>query len=158
MIALNKFSIDFRVDADGAIGLGHLIRCLALGEMLQREYQVVFHCRPLSLLLIKEIESRGFRYYEVIDDAEWVVGLNSSNCVVLDGYQFKYELELSIKLTGATLVTIDDLFSRSFAADLIINHSPKANSKLYSSLPFTLFALGNDYVLLRSVFLHMARK
>lgn len=158
MIELDRFSIDFRVDADGSIGLGHLVRCLALGEMLQSEFPIAFHCRPLSLLLIKEIESRGFKYCEVNDDAEWVVDLNRGNCVVLDGYQFKHELELSIKLSGATLVTIDDLFSRSFAADLIINHSPRANSKLYFSPPFTLFALGSDYVLLRFVFLQMARK
>lgn len=156
MVTSSKFSINFRVDANSTIGLGHLIRCIALAEMLQSEFLINFHCFTLSPELKDEIIKRNYFYHELDDEETWLADLSNQNCVVLDGYQFDYEFELTIKKTGAFLVTIDDLFTRTFASDLIINHLPSAYPGNYLARPYTLFALGLEYALLRSIFLKLS--
>ena len=43
-------------------------------------------------------------------------------------------------------------------ADLIINHSPNITSQIYSAEPYTKFALGTKYALLRPTFLDLIAK
>jgi len=58
----------------------------------------------------------------------------------------------------AKLVCIDDLHEKEFVADLIINHAPGIHTKDYKAQPYTQFALGLEYALLRPAFLEQAKK
>jgi UDP-2,4-diacetamido-2,4,6-trideoxy-beta-L-altropyranose hydrolase len=152
----DKFTIIIRVDANSEIGLGHLVRCIALAEMLSHEFTIRFCCFPILPALREDIVNRGFEYIEIDSEQTWVSTLSRSYCVVLDGYHFGTELESTVRKSGALLVEVDDVFNRKFSADLVINHTPGITAHLYDASPETIFALGEEYALLRPEFLELA--
>ncbi|MCP4179653.1 MAG: UDP-2,4-diacetamido-2,4,6-trideoxy-beta-L-altropyranose hydrolase, partial [bacterium] len=57
-------NIAIRADASNIIGTGHIMRCLALAEALQKEaFTVFFICRDLPYNLSELIEDKGFQCY-----------------------------------------------------------------------------------------------
>ena len=55
-------NIAFRVDASSNVGIGHLMRCLALSEELRREHTCYFISKIDSGELISEIEKNNIRF------------------------------------------------------------------------------------------------
>ncbi len=152
-----KPEIYIRTDGGPKIGLGHLVRCIALANMLREQFSITFFCKSIPQGISKEIEIQGFGLVQVENESEFLNTLNSSLIVILDGYQFESLFQKAIKDTGASLVCIDDLHDRKFYADLIINHAPGVRSVDYLAQPYTQFALGLDYVMLRPAFLKQAK-
>jgi UDP-2,4-diacetamido-2,4,6-trideoxy-beta-L-altropyranose hydrolase len=149
--------IQFRVDGSSTIGLGHLVRCIALAQMLKNDFEITFICREIPKIMIGELDELGFNYLEIENEFTFINKIKSDNIIVLDGYHFDTAYQQKLKATGAKLVCIDDMHNREFVADLIINHAPGITPQDYKTLPFTQFALGLDYALLRPVFLEQAK-
>jgi len=152
--------IIFRVDGHQHIGLGHIMRCLALADMLRDKFGIVFACQPhddnISFLIRKEglnlIELPLQDDYE--KDAEILTAyLDKRTILGLDGYSFREEYQLIVKPHCSKLVCIDDIHSYHFYADVIINHSEHAKYVEYSCEPYTKLKLGGKYALLRKPFL-----
>jgi spore coat polysaccharide biosynthesis predicted glycosyltransferase SpsG/RimJ/RimL family protein N-acetyltransferase len=78
--------------------------------------------------------------------------------VVLDNYYFDIKFQYRIKEKGCMLVCIDDIHDREFCADLIINHTLNVKSTDYIAQPYTEFAIGPKFSLLRKGFLEAAQK
>jgi UDP-2,4-diacetamido-2,4,6-trideoxy-beta-L-altropyranose hydrolase len=146
-----------RADGDAQIGLGHLIRCFALAEMLKDQFDVRFCVRLCPKDFALQVVDNGYQLFKVENDESFLPRVSPGNLVVLDGYQFTPAFQKLIKLRGAFLICIDDLHSSECAADIVINCSPSATRDLYSAFPGTTFLLGLDYVLLRKKFLWAAR-
>jgi len=153
-----KHNIFIRTDGSHEIGLGHIIRCSALANMLKEKFNITFFCKELPELVIGEIKKNGFNLRKISKEEKFISLLKSNNIVVLDGYGFDTDYQKRIKDTGAILVCIDDLHDKTFYADLIINHTPGITKQDYNAQPHTLFALGLDYALLRPFFLEQAKK
>jgi len=148
----------FRVDGSPAIGLGHLVRCIALAKMLNDDFEITFSCKEISEAMASELFASNFRYNIIENELEFIAQLHDKLIVVLDGYHFSADYQKQIKSCNTKLVCIDDLHEKEFVADLIINHTPSIDPQDYKASPCTQFALGLDYALLRPTFLEQAKK
>jgi UDP-2,4-diacetamido-2,4,6-trideoxy-beta-L-altropyranose hydrolase len=152
-----KPEIFIRTDSNPHIGLGHLVRCIALTQMLRNDFTVIFFCRQLPANVIDILQANQIQPFAIGDEGEFIEKLNADTLVVLDGYHFDSNYQRMIKAQGSMLVCIDDMHDRQFFADLIINPVPGVTPQNYLAAIHTQFALGPDYALLRHAFLEQAR-
>lgn len=157
---MEKSKVYFRADGNSQMGLGHVIRSLALAEMLTPVFECHFVIRkPLTTLKaqILDICHAIIELPETEDDISEAQTLarrfQPSDIVVLDGYHFRTTYQQTIKGQGCKLVCIDDIHAYHFVADVVINHAPGLDTKVYSVEPYTQLCLGLDYSLLRKPFL-----
>lgn len=151
-------SVYIRADGNQAIGLGHLVRCMALAQMLESKFEIVFVCQSVPEHTKQTILNEGFLLKGIREEADFLNLISKGDIAVLDGYAFDENLQKQIKETGALLVCIDDLYEKEFVADLIINHAPNVKPENYKVKPETKLLLGPDFALLRSSFLEQAQQ
>lgn len=152
--------IVIRVDGGKRIGMGHVVRCLALADMLNENAEILFVLQQTDSSVYRQIETQGFQWVSLPETTDYEKDfehfsliLSSEDIVVLDGYSFKTAYQRSVKKIGCTLICIDDLHAWHQVADVVINHSALAQRTDYSAEEYTHFLLGLDYVLLRKEFL-----
>ncbi len=121
--------------------------------MLKAHLDITFFCLSIPSSLIEELRDYGFNLKMIKCESDFFDLVDAKSIIVLDGYKFNSDYQQVIKATGAKLVCIDDLHEGKYYADLIINHNPDALPTDYKSQPYTQYALGLDYVLLRPKFL-----
>ncbi len=152
--------IYFRADGDKNIGLGHVIRSLALAEMLREHYECHFlttsnlHFLKDQILDIcqslTELPNQESHEKEAIYIQEKYLGTGA--IIVLDGYHFTTNYQQILRSNNNTLIAIDDIHHIHFIADIIINHSGVVKEADYRVAPYTQFCLGTQYALLRKPF------
>lgn len=140
--------------------MGHIMRCLALADMLKNDFNVAFAIQESKESVIKNIHSVTETILHLPLTADYDQDVNNfsqflepTDIVVLDGYNFKTNYQQTIKDKGCKLVVIDDLHSWHHVADVIINHADGITASDYSKEDYTKLYLGLDYVLLRKPFL-----
>jgi UDP-2,4-diacetamido-2,4,6-trideoxy-beta-L-altropyranose hydrolase/UDP-4-amino-4,6-dideoxy-N-acetyl-beta-L-altrosamine N-acetyltransferase len=148
--------IVFRADGSPTIGMGHFLRTLTLAVMLNENFHCVFATISPSKYQIDEIEKVCQNRIELPNDEThfdtFLNQLKGNEIVVLDNYYFTTGYQKAIKDKGCKLVCIDDLHDKSFYADLIINHAPGVKAEDYNAQPYSQFALGPEYALIRQAF------
>lgn len=153
----------FRADGNNHIGLGHLYRLLALAEILEPYYAIVFLTRKSTdLKMIPSAFHPVCIPDDVLTEAEpgWIA-LNyapDEYTLVADGYQFTAAYQKAIKQFKYRLVYVDDLQAEHMYADVVINHSLAAKQANYHYEAYTKFALGTHYAILRTAFLEAVKK
>ena len=150
----------FRADGSSYIGLGHVIRSLALAEIVgnlfterylaiqQPSAAVERMAQEAKVELLKMPFGAGTS--EALELA--TTFLRASDVVVLDGYGFDTAYQEAIKSSGCQLVAIDDLCAWPQRADLVINHAPGIFPATYAAPPNTRFCLGPEFSLVRGPF------
>lgn len=152
--------IIFRADGNAEIGLGHVIRSLALADMLKDDFECVFATCFLNEYLKEEILKSCVSYVLLSKEShfnEFLNLLKGNEIVVLDNYFFTTEYQGRIKEKGSKLVCIDDLHDKHFVADAVINHIIGVQPVQYSTEKYTKLLLGFEYSLLRGVFLNKTK-
>ncbi len=155
--------IIFRADGNSDTGLGHLYRLFALVEI----YKTDFECMVVS----SESTTAGVipKAYALttipagISLDEEPVWLSrhfkpEDYWIIADGYNYTAAYQKSLKALGYHLAYIDDLQNQHYYADIIINHSLAAKATDYKAEPYTTFALGARYAILRPLFLEAAKR
>ena len=159
-----------RADAYRAIGTGHVMRCIALGQAW-KVYggNVLFTSYCESDVLQSRLNAEGFSYiaiqkpYPHPSDLDSITTLLDNLCateqrdrviVALDGYHFDGHYQKTIKNQGFRILCIDDYgHADQYYADVILNQNLSADISLYPSYSsHTKFLLGPQYVLLRKEF------
>ncbi len=153
---INK--VYFRADGNSEIGLGHLVRCTALAEMIKDDFSISFFCKDIPINLAINLHRLEFLLILIKNEEEFFNCIEGDEIIVLDHYDLGSLYQKLLKAKGSKLVCIDDLHEGEFYADLIINFSPLAQIIAYRHQNYTEFALGLDYALLRPVFLSEANK
>lgn len=160
-----KKNIIIRADGGSTIGMGHVVRCLALADMLKNDFEISFAIQEPNDKIKDLINSVTHSIIclpqttDFLTDADNLVQqLKANDIVVLDGYNFKTEYQQAIKNKGCKLVAIDDLHAWHHVADVVINHADGVSNKEYSIEPYTKLLLGLDYVLLRKEFLNQKKE
>ena len=147
-----------RADGSTQIGIGHIVRTIALAQMLSDDFEIHFFSIQIPYILRLQIIELGFNLVILESESEFLFRIDQYSIIVIDGYQFDEEYQKKIKNLGNKLVIIDDLCEGQYICDLIINHSPSARKENYFSQSFTKFALGLKYSLLRPAFIEIINK
>lgn len=156
-----------RADAGASIGRGHVMRCLALGQMWQDrggECIFVFALEPGSLR--EKLEAQGMRVCLIdgavgsTEDMEQTIAVArdyGAEWVVLDGYNFSSANQKQIKDAGLRLLCLDDNADyEHYFADIILNQNIHADESMYprkSCEEYSRLFLGTEFSLLRREFL-----
>ena len=124
-------NVYFRADGHSKMGLGHIIRSLALAEMLNKTFNCIFVSRLIVKELKNEILSVCTDLIELQEsliqeqEAQYLIEniINENDIVVLDGYHFDTEYQKLIYNHSKSLVCVDDIHNYHFISDIIINHA-----------------------------------
>lgn len=146
-----------RADASLGIGVGHVMRSLALGEALQDSgFDVVLASVDLPGGMRQQAHKCGISVADLTcepygqKDALETLALNGT-VLVVDGYKFAREFFSELEHTSIKFVVIDDnAETRALAPSVVINQNPHATPEMYAHMsgkPALL--LGLDYALLR---------
>jgi UDP-2,4-diacetamido-2,4,6-trideoxy-beta-L-altropyranose hydrolase len=153
-----------RADAGCHMGIGHLMRGLALAQAWQSGGgRAVFVAETVQELSAR-LRSEGFEHVPLTvpsgtgDDAETTIRVAQQfgvEWVVVDGYQFRASFQETVKNAGLKLMVIDDYgHARQYCADLILNQNLQGSEDLYRSREsYSRLLLGPKYALLRREFL-----
>ncbi len=173
-------NITFRVDASLQIGLGHVMRCLTMAQVLkENKVEVRFICRKHEGNLIDKIRSSGFNVYELkmsdedkfdnkLAHSHWLGSTqqqDASDCIdilkseksswlVVDHYAIDEQWQKRLKPYYKKLMVIDDLADRKHQCDILLDQTFGRQKEDY--LPLTPkgceLLLGSKYALLRPEF------
>jgi spore coat polysaccharide biosynthesis predicted glycosyltransferase SpsG len=157
-----RFPILFRCDASPEIGLGHLVRCLALADEVHEKHgaAVSFAMRP-GALASEMVKQRGYpilspRDSGALDQEVWL-----RECMVTSGAQTlvvdvrddlsKATLD-ALASNGAVIALLEDSSDRRWAADLAFYPPvPQVRGADWSGFRGRL-CVGWEWVILRSQF------
>ncbi|MEM7037358.1 MAG: UDP-2,4-diacetamido-2,4,6-trideoxy-beta-L-altropyranose hydrolase [Bacteroidota bacterium] len=151
----------FRADGGALIGMGHLVRCFALANILRPHFHLTFASMvgdPVVPHLIRPHvdEVITLPICDGQDDAiQTFLGyLRPDDIVVIDDYDYDEAFHRAIiAAPDRRLVYIDDLQAMHMHAHAVINHNGGIQASDYRHDPHTQLYLGPDYALLRPPFL-----
>lgn len=160
-----KQKIIIRADGGTSIGMGHIVRSLALADMLKHDFDIVFVLQETNQSVYETIEQVISSIIKLpvtadykIDAENFVKYISKNDLVVLDGYHFKTDYQKAIKNSCYKLVCIDDLHAWLQVADVIINHADGVEKQDYELKTYTKLCLGLNYILLRKPFFKAVTK
>lgn len=151
-------SILIRCDGSNFIGLGHVVRCISLAHILSADFNIEFYCKEITESLISAIRAQNWDIHLIDEENEFFSAIKSNDVIILDGYKYNSEYQLSIKKLGNRLIVIDDLATDYMYADIVINHAPGINELSYQGEEYCRYLLGPNYALLRPEFLAKPKK
>ena len=151
----------FRADGNSSIGLGHLLRLLAVADALKNNFEITFGVQNLTPYVNDLLQPYCNQVVSLPEEtnfqkeAQYLCSnyISKDYMVVLDGYNFTTNYQSTLKKACKKLVYVDDLNSFHQVADVVINHAPLANQLQYDAEPYTQLCLGLSYALLRHEFI-----
>lgn len=149
---LYKSTIIFRADGCTELGLGHIVRCSALAEAYEKNYNITFVSRTIPSSIKKDFEDRGWQCFHLKCEDDILTYLTRKSIVIQDHYNLGTQWQNRIRATGAKLVCIDDMMINGLEVDLLLNHNPYVSQEEYQGGNIKRFALGLDFALVRNEF------
>jgi spore coat polysaccharide biosynthesis predicted glycosyltransferase SpsG len=142
------------VRADGAaeIGLGHVMRSLALADEARETGADVAYVMADDPVACTIVERHGYPVERVRgpDDGTWLAALGAGDHVVVDGYAFLTNgIVTAARARGAFVVVVDDHDGGDVEADLVVNPNA-ADRRRYPNAAQAL--CGPAYALVRAEF------
>lgn len=162
---MNDSPLLIRADANVAIGVGHIMRCLGLAQHWQAEGgRVLFILAQGNPVLEARIHSEKFEYRILntapggLEDAQrtaQIVRTTQAKILLADGYHFKQDWFAVLRNERVKLALWTDYLQDLFLpVDLILNQNAHAVAEDYQSVaPESQVLAGLDYLVLRKEFL-----
>ena len=159
-----KQNILFRCDGGEGVGIGHVMRCMALAQAWrQMGAQVFFVSSQLPNSLKRKILQERIKLRMICDalgseaDAWRTVALADSlkaQVVILDGYRLHERYQEVVRRSHFLVVINDYGFLKRYAADVVLDYNLGASEDDYPRRkPDSILLLGKQYTLLRKEFL-----
>jgi len=133
--------------------MGHVMRCVAISQMLKGEFELGFAIFMPDKQVKEAISAAGLKVLELKSQFD-IQHAHGYDAVVLDGYWFDNTYVKQLKKLRKKVIQIDDLAGNEFFSDVVINHAVGAD---YSTSVFhnqTRLLTGSKYALLREEFLY----
>lgn len=160
---MNK-SFLFRTDASPAIGTGHVMRCLALAQVLRDEggkptflssvlSETVSERLTQEQCAIHSLKKPAYGKEDALETAQCARNIGA-DWIIVDGYSFDPAYQEHVKAQGLKVLLIDDLGHwENYTADIILNQNIFAKQHMYKNVgTSTSLLLGTQYTLLRKEF------
>jgi len=156
--------VSLRVDGGKDIGMGHIMRTMALANDLKKDEEVkrVFYItknEPSAVNKLKENEfeviniKNNLSYKEEIEEVKEIIKKEKVNKLITDSYEIDQNYLIEMRKVVNQLVTIHDYAPFAFPSHVVINGNVYAEDLDYESYyGDTEFRLGTDYLLLREEF------
>ena len=155
----------FRVDGDALIGLGHIMRCLTLADLLSNKgFKILFICTDprdsiVDLIESKQYELKVIKYHLTIHKEDTYECLKiidgfDVSMLIVDHYQLDEEWEIECSKKVNKVMVIDDLANRKHYCDYLLDSSYGRINADYEHLTHSdcRLLLSTDYCLLRPEF------
>ncbi|GAB3023654.1 UDP-2,4-diacetamido-2,4,6-trideoxy-beta-L-altropyranose hydrolase [Spirosoma pulveris] len=156
----NAPKLIFRADGGAKIGLGHIMRCLAIAEMTGDLFHLSFAIQQPSDAVRDLLTQASFDIISLPETADYAADarqfstyLTGHEFVLLDGYSFGAAYQQTVKQHCQKLIVVDDLMAWHQYADVVINHGGTIQAADYQAESYTQFLTGTAYALLRKPFL-----
>lgn len=148
--------IAVRCDALTRLGVGHLVRQLALAEELgRRGHQVVFHGRTDLAWAREQLAIRGLELRPIAEPADAAAAelvASGADLVLMDGYAFDPDLGAAVRGAGLPVaMVVDGPFGTEQAADLYLDQNLGAEPPVTLGNPSGRWHGGIEYALLRDL-------
>lgn len=162
-----SFHVLIRADAGGAIGTGHVMRMIALGQGLrERGATVSFVIARCPDALTARLRIDGFTVEHLVncepggrDDARQTAAFAAAcdaKWIILDGYAFGSDYQLECRKGGRFLLCMDDhQYCDTWCVDALLNqnlHAPQLREEYATGASGAALWLGADFALLRKEF------
>jgi UDP-2,4-diacetamido-2,4,6-trideoxy-beta-L-altropyranose hydrolase len=167
-----------RADASPAIGSGHIARCLTLASVLRKQGgHVAFASRILPGHRLDSLAAEGFETFALPDsypdeDPQQVIesmlpwqadiaalaqALESHpafDWIIVDHYGLDHHWQTAARRWAPRIAAVDDLATRTYSVDLLLNQNLSGTPKAYASLlaPGCQKLLGPSFAMLRDEF------
>lgn len=158
----------FRVDAVKNIGMGHLMRCIALSEEIIRNGGTCYFISKINSPVLKnKVKNTGIILEDVDrkiswdEDCEFVANFckkKGINWVVTDHYGITEEYIKNLKEEGLFVLSIDDTANIVYYSDIVVNQNVGAEKLDIKKDGKTKLLLGPKYLILRDELLSAPRK
>lgn len=159
-----------RADASSTIGVGHVMRCIALAQAWQASGgEAVFCSRELPSFLSDRLKDEGFQTAEIhnamgsLQDANDLVNIArklAATAVVLDGYQFDSEYQRYLGDNDFVTLLVDDCAELpAYYTDFVLNQNLGAVASRYAGVAkYSELLLGTEFALIRKEFTRHKQK
>jgi UDP-2,4-diacetamido-2,4,6-trideoxy-beta-L-altropyranose hydrolase len=156
-----KSKLFFRADGNGKIGLGHIVRCLSIIQMVSDYYDCVMVVNNADKSVLNIINNVcrfvDLKAEDSIKEIEKIRNIvQNTDIIIIDGYGFDIRYQIELKKIAKKIVSIDDLSGKEFAVDVIINHGDILALPSYQTLKNTQIYSGFDYLIVRPDFIKAA--
>ena len=160
-----------RADGNARIGLGHVMRLLALARLLSsptgNDGETWFCARQPGPALTARLQAAGLRVVLIPEElplaaepawlrAQLPAVAAPLPVLVLDGYAFTADYQQQLSALGFPLVNLDDFQQQYQWADVVLNPAGGLTSAAYRAAPATTFGLGPTWAPLQPEFQALA--
>lgn len=152
---MNRGTLLVRADASAEIGVGHVMRSLALAQAWKLAGgRVVFACAALPASLAARLKDEGMTLREIAQGAAALGALAkevSASWVIVDGYGFGTDYQVAARGAGARVLVIDDDgVAGEYVAELVLDPNAFAAENRYEKrAPYTRLLMGPSHAPLR---------
>ncbi|CAI8888506.1 UDP-2,4-diacetamido-2,4, 6-trideoxy-beta-L-altropyranose hydrolase [Pseudomonas sp. IT-196MI5] len=167
-----------RSDASPTIGSGHIARCLCLARVLRRQgSHVAFACRLLPGHRLEALRAEGFETFALPERYEdedprqaiesmlpWQADIAALepllehppafDWIIVDHYGLDHHWQTAARRFAPWIAVVDDLATRTYSADLLLNQNLSGTPEAYTSLlaPGCRTLFGPRFAMLRDEF------
>lgn len=156
--------IAFRVDASKKTGIGHLMRCIALSEELNKRGNKCYFISYIEGEDLKEKVKKTSNFLHEIkkpndleEDLKYLIKFckkQDISWVITDSYDINSNYLKKIKKNGFKLLSIDDTAQNYYYSDIVVNQNIGAEKLNIEREKHTKLLLGPRYVMLRDEILN----
>ncbi len=163
---MNGNRLVIRADASSGMGVGHVMRCLALAQAWSRIGGEVVFVGHLPAGVCVQLEAEGFAVLNMCgsdfnDPLPILEAAPEGAWVIVDGYHFSPELTHQLRAAKRRVLAISDSPDQSAiheAAHILLNTGYGAEKFHYQTCADSVRLMGQKYVLLRPEFRAAARQ